>query len=359
MPNRILALVAAAFLLHACTSRPPSRPAPVPAGKPHAPAAAIPSAAEPTPIPPPSGPGVAERADVREFVAEMSQKHGFARAELLQAFSQTNLQPAILEAMAKPYEAKPWHAYRKLFLTEKRINGGRDFQALNAAALARAEARFGVSPDIITAIIGIESSYGQKPGKYRVIEALSTLAFAYPRRAEFFRKELEQFLLLCREEGMDFLAPLGSYAGAMGMPQFMPSSFRKLAADGDGDGKRDIWNNPADAIASVARYFSVSGWRNGDPVAVPAVVRGNGYQGLISKNPKPTHSQEQLAALGVEPESPVSGQAKGALVELAGETGPLHWIVFHNFAVIMRYNHSPLYAMAAYELSRELGAGGR
>lgn len=356
MPYRLISLLSAVLLLHACTTQKPSRTAPAPAGKP--PATARPAApSEPAPLPA-VGPGIADRAEVREFVAEMSRKHGFDRAELLHAFDRTNLQPGVLEAIAKPYEAKPWHAYRKLFLTEKRINGGRDFQALNAAALARAQTRFGVSRDIITAIIGIESSYGQKPGKYRVIESLSTLAFEYPRRAEFFRKELEQFLLLCREEGMDFLTPLGSYAGAMGMPQFMPSSFRKLAADGDGDGKRDIWNNPADAIASVARYFSASGWRDGEPVAVPAIVNGTAYQGLLSKKLKPAHSMAEFAQRGVEPERPISGQFNGALVELAGETGPLYWIVFHNFTAIMRYNNSALYAMAAYELSRELGSGG-
>lgn len=284
----------------------------------------------------------------------MSHKHGFSQAELTRAFDEAGSMPAILDAMAKPYEAKPWHAYRKLFLTEKRIKGGREFMSLYAAALAQARSRYGVPPEMITAIIGIESAYGVKPGKYRVIDSLSTLAFDYPRRASFFRGELEQFLLLCREEGMDYLSPLGSYAGAMGMPQFMPSSYRKLAADGDGDGRRDIWSNPADAIASVANYFARNGWRGGEPIAVPARVSGDAYRDAVStKNPKATRTLSQLAGLGVTPAEPVTGAPKAGLLQLAGEDGPEYWITFHNFTVIMRYNHSPLYAMAAYELTRE------
>ena len=365
MSYRLIAVLAIlTMLFQACTARKEEPPRHVPAHKPPATAwPAVPPAAMPVPVKPepvpPEGPGIADRSDVDAFVSEMSRKHGFERAELLDAFARTHFQSGVLKAISKPYEAKPWHAYRKLFLTEKRIMGGKEFRTRNAAALRSAETRFGVSPDIITAIIGIESSYGQRPGSYRVMESLSTLAFQYPRRAKFFRKELEQFLLLCREEGMDFLEPLGSYAGAMGMPQFMPSSYRKLSADGDHDGKRDIWNNPADAIASVARYFSASHWHTGEPIAVPARVTGSAYRSLLSKKIRPSRSLAALAASGVEPEYPVSGRSEGALVQLEGETGPLHWIVFRNFTAIMRYNNSPLYAMAAYELSRELGAPAR
>lgn len=351
--------LALCVLLSACSAPPPNTPTPTPSAPvksvpvmPVTPAA--PPAAAPAPAP---QPGIADRAEVRAFIAEMVRKHGFNSAELRRAFDQTAIQPAILDAMAKPFEAKPWHAYRKLFLTDKRIQNGLEFRAQQAAAFERAKARYGVAPEMVAAIIGVESSYGQKPGKYRVIESLSTLAFAYPRRAEFFRGELEQFLLLCREEGMDYLAPVGSYAGAMGMPQFMPSSYRKLAADGDGDGRRDIWNNPADAIASVARYFAANGWHSGEPIAVPAQVFGNSYHGLASKHPKPSRSLGEMAALGVEAAEPVLGQPKAALVALDGETGPDYWLAFHNFTVIMRYNHSPLYAMAAYELSRALAVG--
>lgn len=353
----IAALFATSFLaLSGCSTQTSSTTQVTPSGerKPAKPKeTAKPAADEPKVILPPA-PGISQRPAVREFIAEMSQKHGFSSAELTRAFDEAGIVPAILDAMAKPYEAKPWHAYRKLFLTEKRINGGEEFMSTHAAALSRAKSRYGVPPEMVTAIIGIESAYGVKPGKYRVIDSLSTLAFDYPRRAGFFRSELEQFLLLCREEGMDYLTPLGSYAGAMGMPQFMPSSYRKLAADGDGDGKRDIWNNPADAIASVANYFAKNGWHSGEPIAVPAHVSGNAYHDVVStKNPKATQTLGQLANLGATPDEPVAGGHKAGLLQLAGENGPEYWITFHNFSTIMRYNHSPLYAMAANELVRE------
>jgi membrane-bound lytic murein transglycosylase B len=348
-----LLLTSVCVALTSCSTQTP--PTPVPVQKPIVkPAPVVQSATdEPKVLLPPS-PGIAERPAVREFIGEMSRRHGFSTAELTRAFDEAGIVPSILDAMSKPFEAKPWHAYRKLFLTEKRVKGGREFMTARAAALARAESRYGVPPEMITAIIGIESAYGVKPGKYRVIDSLSTLAFDYPRRASFFRSELEQFLLLCREEDMDYLTPLGSYAGAMGMPQFMPSSYRKLAADGDGDGRRDIWNNPADAIASVANYFAKNGWHRGAPIAVPARISGEGYRSVVStKSPKPNYTLSQLAGLGVTPAESVSGGQKAGLVQLAGETGPDYWITFHNFSVIMRYNHSPLYAMAAYELMQE------
>lgn len=328
MPNRNIGLLLTCLLLCSCATTPPPGQMPGPVTpKPEAQPQPIPPEAKPSQ---PQGPrlppvlGLADRPDVDRFIADMARKHGFSTAELRRVFAGVGIQPAVLTAMSKPYEAKPWHAYKKLFLTDTRIQGGIEFRQRQAQALARAEAKYGVPPEIITAIIGVESGYGQKPGNYRVIDALATLGFEYPRRAEFFRAELEQFLLLCREEGIDPLQPLGSYAGAMGMPQFMPSSFRKLAADGDGDGRRDIWNNPADAIASVARYFHANGWHTGEPIA--ASIAG-----------------------------PVS--ASGKVVKLDEETGPAYWATYHNFQVIMRYNHSPLYAMAAYELSIRLVPG--
>jgi len=334
MPHRIITLLAAALFLCACAGKSSSGKLPAPPVPPKPPRAEAqppepeqPIAVTPAPKPGPTLPpslGIAGRPDVQDFIADMGRKHGFSEAELRRVFDGVGIQPAIIAAMGKPYEAKPWYAYKKLFLTDTRIQGGIDFRQRNAQALARAEAKYGVSPEIVTAIIGIESSYGNRPGNYRVIDALATLGFDYPRRASFFRGELEQFLLLCRDEGISPLQPLGSYAGAMGMPQFMPSSFRKLAADGDGDGRRDIWNNPADAIASVARYFHANGWRNGEPIA--ASIDG--------------------------PES-----ASGKVVKLEEETGPAYWATYHNFNVIMRYNHSPLYAMAAYEVSRRIGLG--
>ncbi|MGX2032863.1 MULTISPECIES: lytic murein transglycosylase B [Methylocaldum] len=296
-----------------------------------------------------------QRPDVRTFIRDMSRKHHFSASELNKIFQDVTIQEKILEAMAKPYEAKPWHVYRKLFLTEKRIQSGVDFWGKNAAALKATASKYGVPAEVIVAIIGIETSYGQSPGKYRVIDALSTLAFAYPKRAEFFRRELEEFLVLCREEHMNPGSPTGSYAGAMGMPQFMPSSYRRYAADGDGDQRRDIWNNPADAIASVARYFSVHGWQSGEPVAFPASVNGAVHERLANGNLKPSRTLQEWLSLGViDSSASLPANVKAALVKLDEETGPVYWLGLHNFYVITRYNHSPLYAMAAYELSREL-----
>ena len=314
MPKRLTGLLAAALLLNACAKQNPPKPPP-PQQPPRGEAPPPPQAA-PGPLLPPSV-GIDGRPDVQAFIADMARKHGFNPAALRPLFSAAGLQPAILAAMAKPYESKPWHAYKKLYVSDARVQNGVEFLRRNAAALAQAEARYGVPPAIVTAIIGIESAYGKRPGNYRVIDALATLSFDYPRRAAYFRSELEQFLLLCRDENLDPLQPIGSYAGAMGMTQFMPSSYRKLAADGDGDGKRDIWNNPADAIASVAKYFHANGWRRGEPVAAPAA------EGLGN-------------------------------LKLDEETGPAWWTTYHNFQVIKRYNNSALYAMAAYEVSQRI-----
>ncbi|BBA35263.1 membrane-bound lytic murein transglycosylase B [Methylocaldum marinum] len=295
-----------------------------------------------------------QRPDVRSFIRDMSRKHHFSTPELERIFQEATIQEKILEAMAKPYEAKPWHVYRKLFLTEARIQNGVDFWNRNAGTLKTVAKQYGVPAEMIIAIIGIETNYGQSPGKYRVIDALSTLAFAYPKRAKFFRRELEEFLVLCREEGMKPGDPMGSYAGAMGMPQFMPSSFRQYAADGDGDRRRDIWNNPADAIASVARYFAIHGWQSDKPIAFPVTVNGSAHERLANGSLKPGRSLQEWLSLGVNAGVSLPKSVKAALVRLDEERGPAYWLGLQNFYVITRYNHSPLYAMAAYELSRAL-----
>jgi membrane-bound lytic murein transglycosylase B len=298
--------------------------------------------------------GLETRADVRSFIQQMSRKHQFNRSELSELFHRVKVQYKILDAIARPAEAKPWHAYRRLFLTDARIQGGIAFWRQNREALAAAERKYGVPAEMIIAIIGIETSYGRNRGNYRVIDALSTLAFEYPKRSGFFRRELEEFLLLCREEGIDPSMPVGSYAGAMGMPQFMPSSFRHYAADLDGDSRRDIWNNAADAIASVANYFAVHGWRRGEPVIHGARVKGDAFLPLLDGSLKPTQEVAELIRFGVEPDAPIPTRTKANLLLLEEEDGPGYWLSLHNFYVISRYNHSPLYAMAAYELSQEI-----
>lgn len=302
-----------------------------------------------------AGQPLANRPDVQAFIREMAARHGFNAAQLRATFSHAQSQPSIIAAMSRPAESKPWYAYRQIFLNPKRIQGGVEFWRANEAVLAKAERVYGVPPEYVVAIIGVETQYGGNMGKYRVLEALSTLAFDYPRRADYFRKELENFLLLARAEGIDPLVPRGSYAGAMGYGQFMPSSFRSYAVDFDGDGHRDLWRNPRDAIGSVANYFSKNGWRPGQPVASPASVSGGRYSALVSRQlSQPRYSVASLRDQGVTPLEPVSNGQNAMLLELEGRDGPEYWLGYDNFFVITRYNRSKLYAMAVHQLSREI-----
>ncbi len=300
--------------------------------------------------------GIESRIDVGVFIREVAARRHLGVTELSRLFGQVEMQQKILDAIDHPAESKPWWEYRKNFLTEAHIQGGADFWKRNRAALEEASSRYGVDAEMIVAIIGVETRYGQSPGTYRVIDALSTLTFDYPRRADFFRKELEEFLLLCREEGIDPLLPRGSYAGAMGMPQFMPSSYRRYATDLDGDHHRNIWTNPADAIASVANYFAHAGWRNGESVAAPAKVSAVEVQRLLDNGLTPEHSIAQWRALGVESRTPLPDLARARLIVLATEAGPEYWLGMHNFIVITHYNRSPLYAMAVYQLGKAIRA---
>lgn len=300
--------------------------------------------------------GIEQQPNTIAFIADMARKHRFDQSELERMFSQVDIQPLILERIAKPAEDKPWHVYRKIFLTEARIQSGLEFWREHADVLNMAQQRYGVPPEIIVGILGVETGYGQNTGGFRVIEALSTLAFAYPKRADFFRKELEEFLLLCREEGADPLEPKGSYAGAMGLPQFMPSSFRHFAADFDGDSRRDIWHNASDAIASVANYFSAHGWRPGEPVALPTTIQGEGYRQWLNSDLKPRHSLAQLQSGGVQTPPELATDTLAKLLALEQPEGYDYWLGLYNFYVITRYNHSPLYAMAVHELGQAIKA---
>ncbi len=288
------------------------------------------------------------------FILDMEQKHGFSRAELQRLFDEATLQPSILQAIAKPAESKPWYQYRNIFLTRDRIDGGLAFWKANAPKLEEALRRFGVEPEIVVAIIGVETAYGRNTGKYRVIDALATLGFNYPKRATFFRKELENYLLLARSQHFDPLALTGSYAGAMGLPQFMPSSYRSYAVDFDDDTTIDIWNNPTDAIGSVGNYLREHGWMTGAPITVSARVSGSGYQSLLGTGVKPRIRVSEMRDLGVEAAAPVDGDPEAALVELQAEYAMEYWLGFNNFYVITRYNTSPLYAMAVYQLAQAL-----
>jgi membrane-bound lytic murein transglycosylase B len=305
----------------------------------------------------------------RAFVAEMAGKHGFTQAELAALMAEARYQQRIIDAMNRPYEAKPWRDYQPIFVTPERIQGGVAFWRDNAALLARAEAAYGVPPQIIAAIIGVETNYGRNLGDHRVIDALSTLGFAFPRRADFFRGELEEFLLLTRDEQVDPLAAKGSYAGAVGKPQFIPSSYRAYAVDFDRDGRRDLWASNADVVGSVGNYLAQHGWRRGQPVAVAAELAQGRPSGIAIADKRPAVPEEtlaRLAAAGVSPAPPfppkseqggradsVDDGTRAALIELDGNE-PEYWLGFDNFYAITRYNHSNLYAMAVYQLSREI-----
>lgn len=297
---------------------------------------------------------VPQSDDLRKFIAEMGTSHQFDETELQSLFSSVEIKQSILKAMARPAEAMPWYKYRKIFMTDARIKGGLRFWRENEKTLEKVEKEYGVPPEIITAIIGVETLYGANTGSYRVIDALATLAFAYPKRSAFFTSELKQFLILCREEQLDPLEPLGSYAGAMGMPQFMPSSYRNFAADFDADNKRDIWRNPADVIASVANYFVKHQWRQGEAIALPVSVSGEAYQQALTKGLEPDVTVEKLRQWQVGAPAQLLGPEKVKLLKFENKDDDELWAGLHNFYVITRYNHSPLYAMAVYQLSQAI-----
>ncbi len=295
-----------------------------------------------------------ERVDVQQFIAQMAEKHGFDRQKLHDLFSRVERKDWVLKAIARPAEkTKTWTQYRSIFITDKRIEKGREFMRRHRDTLARAEQKYGVPAEIITAIIGVETFYGQRSGKTRVLDSLATLGFDYPPRSRFFLSELEQFLLLARDEKINAGEILGSYAGAMGMPQFISSSYRNYSVDFDGDGKRDLWNNPADVIGSVANYFSIHGWRKGEPVASLASVATPDCIDNIDIL-KPHTSIGLLKQKGITPQQSLDDDEMATVFCFDGENGDEYWLGLNNFYVITQYNHSALYAMAVYQLSREI-----
>jgi membrane-bound lytic murein transglycosylase B len=292
---------------------------------------------------------------VAEFVGEMTRDYGFASEQLNSWFAEVNRKQAILDAISRPAEkVKPWKDYRPIFITDARIQRGVEFWQKNQEALQRAEAEYGVPAQFIVAIIGVETMYGGNTGSYRVMDALSTLAFDYPPRAPFFRKELREFLLLAREEQVEPLSLTGSYAGAMGLPQFMPSSFRAYAVDFDGDGHINIWNNPTDAIGSVASYFKRHGWQPGQPVASRAKVKSEQDLQGLSPALDPVNNVGELRALGWKSELTLSDELPVTAFRLEGAQGSEFWLGLPNFLVITRYNRSVMYAMAVNQLSELL-----
>ena len=301
-----------------------------------------------------------EEAAVTEFITHMVSTYGFEPAKLGDVFKRTQRSDRILTLMTRPAEkVKPWSQYRPIFITSKRIRDGVAFWNNNDDALARAASKYGVAPEVIVAIIGVETSYGRISGNHRVMDALATLAFHYPennaKRAEFFRIQLEQFLLFTREDELDPLKLTGSYAGAMGMPQFMPENYRKLAIDFDGDGARNIWTNTDDAIGSVANYLSHHGWQQAGPVTSRVNIVSGDPSGFLKSSMKPTFRLAELIAAGITPiDQSISDEEQAALFELEGVAGREYWVGYTNFYVISRYNPRVKYAMAVAQLSEAI-----
>ena len=295
------------------------------------------------------------RADVKQFIDSMVSKHDYDKRALKQMLREAKSQDKILEAISKPAEkTKSWDEYRAIFITEQRITAGADFWREHKAELKRISEETGVPCEILVGIIGVETYFGRITGGYRVIDALTTLAFDYPPRSKFFKRELEEFLLLVREESIEASGATGSYAGAMGAPQFMPSSFRAYAVDSSSDGKRDIWTNWSDVIGSVANYIVAHGWQQSKDVVTRATLT-NGWRGETPENSlKPAETVSSLSQQGVLFATDLPNDHKSQLLLLNGPDGDEYWVGFQNFFVITRYNRSVMYALAVHQLGQEI-----
>ncbi|MGI9263674.1 MAG: lytic murein transglycosylase B [Gammaproteobacteria bacterium] len=285
-----------------------------------------------------------------EFIERMESKHGVPRDRTVSILKEARIQPRIIEIMSKPAEkVMPWYEYREIFITDKRIDAGIEFWSEHEDTLNRISSKTGVPVEIIVGIIGVETFFGRITGNYRVIDSLATLAFEYPPRSKFFSSELEQFLLLTDEHRIDPLTVTGSYAGAMGGPQFISSSYRAYAVDGSGDERVDLWSDWADIIASVANYFMVHGWIKNGPVL--SEVNGPVPADALSKGTRFDREVGVLLDKGVD-FKPVDEKSAGAMLfALEYKDGPGYWVGYKNFYVITRYNHSVMYASAVYELA--------
>ena len=295
--------------------------------------------------------------EFKQFVKTAIEKYKFTQNELDEVFSQIKNRPDIIKLMNRQAEDNPWYKYRKNFLRRDRILGGVRFWNKNARWLAMAQEKYGIPAQIIVAIIGVETRYGRHAGRSKILETLSTFAFDYPRRKQFFQNELFHFLILCREQKLNPLKLRGSFAGAMGLPQFMPSSYRRYAIDFNGDGKKDLFSTKADIIGSVANYFYTYGWKRGQAIATRARVIGRRYKKLPQYRLKPYLTLGEFAKFNVRPRyhpKRWGRSRKASLISLERKRFHEYWLGFHNFYVISRYNRSTLYAMAVYQLSERI-----
>lgn len=365
--TQALAVTVLTLALAACaTQSPPPKPAAVVAAPepvtPQPAVALLPKVPQPPerPVAPPS---VTDATIPREqridaFVDYTAQTYGVERQRIRDMLAQAEYKQSIIDAITRPAEAvKPWRDYRTIFMTQARIDGGRAFYLENRDALDRVAAQTGVPAEYIVAIIGVETFYGRNTGNYRVLDALYTLAFDHPKRAPFFAGELAQlFALTAQEPQLDLPTLKGSYAGAMGMGQFMPSSYRLWAKDGDLDGRRDLLTHKPDVFASVANYFVVHGWERDAPVVARATFDAQQAE-FVPENLEPVHPLHALAARGYRPMAGEPVAAGATVVNLDGDSGREYWLGYRNYYVITRYNRSPMYALAVHQLAREIRAG--
>ena len=295
-----------------------------------------------------------DRADVQAFIKDNASKTGYSGEQLQQILSKVDTTPSTIRIMNRPYEAKPWYIYRQRLVTDKRIEQGVVFWHEHAATINKASQEFKVNPGIIVATIGIESNYGKNKGSYKVINAISTLAFDYPRRATFFQSELVSLLKMTHQLGIDPFTVMGSYAGAIGQPQFMPSSFLQYAVDYSGDNKIDLNDNEDDVIASIANYYHKNGWHFHRPTAVKAVIIGEHYKKVKVNMRRPIHDLQWYKRYGIFGQLQYPSAFKANLISLEGKDAPEYWLAFHNFYVIRRYNPSNHYAMAIHLLAQAI-----
>ena len=298
------------------------------------------------------------RPEVEAFVKDLVKNEQFSRQELETVLSKAEKSDRVLELISRPAEKRlEWKDYRKIFMTDQRVNEGVDFWQTHAETLAKAEKEYGVPASIIVAIIGVETYYGRLTGGFKVLDALSTLSFDYPPRSKFFTQQLKEFLILVREQKLDPHELTGSYAGAMGIPQFIPSSYRAYAVDFTGDGQSNIWQQEEDAIASVGNYLKENGWKAGKPIASKARVQGTKYEQAIGKSVKPAKTLKQLETSGWKPVNVLPSAIRAAAMSFEGEKGTEYWLGMENFRVITTYNRSKLYAMAVHQLAKEVSTG--
>lgn len=300
----------------------------------------------------------AESTAGQKLIDKLHRDHGIPKSTTRKLLGEAKYKPEIVAKMRKPAEKTlTWADYRPIFVQPKRARQGADYINAHRELFEKAQAKYGVPAYMIAAILGVETRYGRYIGKDRVLDALATLAFDYPERSSFFTKELGEFITLCIDEKLDCTHDVGSYAGAMGLGQFMPSSYAAYAVDGNGDGKRDLWHEPADIIDSVANYLAKNGWQRGAPIAQPAELSSPKIiDDIQTSTRKPRYSWSELRAKGVQVSDAPAADTRVGLLAFTGPHGPEYWVAEHNFFVITTYNTSPLYAMAVYQLSREIEA---